>query len=50
MGIWVGSQGLLEKGITLLVFAGVWALMHAVGDVIRAFQLRKLGKLVASGA
>jgi len=50
MGIWVGSQGLLEKGITLLVFAGVWALMHAVGDVIRAFQLRKLGKLVEVAA
>jgi uncharacterized membrane protein HdeD (DUF308 family) len=47
MGIWVGSQGLLAKGITLLVFAGFWALMHGVGDFIRAFQLKKLGALVA---
>jgi len=50
IGFWVGSQGLLEKGITLLLFAGIWALMHAIGDVIRAFQLRKLGRLVDSAA
>ncbi len=50
MGFWVGQQGLLEKAITLLVFAGIWAFMHAIGDVIRAFQLRKVGKLVAPRA
>jgi len=47
MGIWVGSQGLLAKGITLLVFAGFWAILHGVGDFIRAVQLKKLGTLVA---
>ncbi len=47
MGIWVGSQGLLARAITLLVFAGIWAIMHGVGDAIRAFQLRRLGRLVA---
>jgi uncharacterized membrane protein HdeD (DUF308 family) len=46
MGIWVGSQGLLSKGITLLIFAGFWAIMHGIGDFIRAFQLKKLGALV----
>ena len=46
MGIWVGSQGLLSKTITLLVFAGVWALVHGVGDFVRAYQLKKLGNLV----
>jgi uncharacterized membrane protein HdeD (DUF308 family) len=46
MGIWVGSQGLLSKGITLLIFAGFWAIMHGVGDFIRAFQLKKLGSLM----
>ena len=46
MGIWVGSQGLLSKGITLLIFAGFWAIMHGVGDFVRAFQLKKLGALV----
>ena len=47
MGIWVGSQGLLARSITLLVFAGFWAIMHGVGDFVRAFELKKLGKLVA---
>lgn len=46
MGIWVGSQGLLARGITLLIFAGFWAIMHGVGDFIRAFQLKNLGTLV----
>jgi hypothetical protein len=26
----------------LLVFAGIWALFHGVGDPIKAFQIRKL--------
>ena len=46
IGIWVGSQGFLEKAITLLMFAGFWAIMHGIGDFIRAYELRKLGKLV----
>lgn len=49
MGIWVGSQGLLSKGITLLIFAGIWAIMHGIGDIIRAFQLKKLGSLWRPG-
>ena len=47
MGSWVGSQGLLAGSITLLVFAGFWAIMHGVGDFVRAFELKKLGTLVA---
>jgi uncharacterized membrane protein HdeD (DUF308 family) len=50
MGIWVGSQGLLAKGITLLLFAGLWAIMHGVGDFVRAFQLKKLGTLARAGS
>jgi uncharacterized membrane protein HdeD (DUF308 family) len=46
MGIWVGSQGLLEKAITLLLFAGFWAFVQGFGDFVRAIQLRKLGRLV----
>ena len=30
----------------LLVFAGIWALMQGVTDVVRAFQIRKLGEMV----
>ncbi len=49
MGIWVASQGLLSRAITLLVFAGIWAIIHGVGDAVRAFELRKVGKLVTDG-
>jgi len=45
MGIWVASQGFLEKAITLLLFAGFWAVMHGVGDIIRAFELKRVGRL-----
>ncbi|MCU0283262.1 MAG: DUF308 domain-containing protein [Candidatus Nanopelagicales bacterium] len=47
---WVSQQNTLEKILTLLTFAAIWALMHGIGDFIRAFQLRRLGKLVAQGA
>ena len=49
IGFWVGQQGLLEKAITLLTFAAIWALLHGVGDFVRAWQLKKLGNLVEAG-
>jgi len=42
LAFWTGGQFFIEKQYLLLVFAGVWALFHGLGDVIRAFQLRKL--------
>jgi len=45
---WVSQQNTLQKAVTLLTFAALWAIMHGIGDFIRAFQLRKLGKLVAA--
>lgn len=47
LGIWLGNQGLGQKTLSLLVFAGVWALMHAFTDVMRAFQLKRVGELVS---
>jgi uncharacterized membrane protein HdeD (DUF308 family) len=47
---WVSQQNTLEKILTLLTFAAIWALMHGIGDFVRAFQLRRLGKLVRQGA
>jgi uncharacterized membrane protein HdeD (DUF308 family) len=50
MGIiafWVEGQFLIERVYTLLLFAGLWALMTGIIDIIRAFQIRKVGKLVA---
>lgn len=50
LGIWVGNQGLAQKAVSLLLFAGMWALLHAFTDVSRAFQLRRVGQLVARAA
>jgi uncharacterized membrane protein HdeD (DUF308 family) len=42
LAFWTSGQFFLERAYTLLVFAGIWALMHGVSDIIRAFQLRRL--------
>ena len=47
LAFWLSGQFLIEKAYTLLIFAGVWALMEGIINFIRAFQIRKLGKLAA---
>ena len=47
LAFWTSGQFLVERVYTLLIFAGAWALMQGLVDIIRAFQIRKLGKLVA---
>jgi uncharacterized membrane protein HdeD (DUF308 family) len=42
MAFWVSGQFFLTKAYTLLVFAGIWALMAGITDIVRAFQLRRL--------
>jgi uncharacterized membrane protein HdeD (DUF308 family) len=44
MAFWVSGQFYLTRAATLLVFAGVWALMKGITDIIRAFQIREVGK------
>jgi uncharacterized membrane protein HdeD (DUF308 family) len=46
LAFWTGGQFFIDKAYTLLVFAGIWALFHGVGDLIRAFQIRSLKQLV----
>jgi uncharacterized membrane protein HdeD (DUF308 family) len=46
LAFWTAGQFFIEKGYVLLVFAGIWALMHGVTDLVRAFQIRKLRELV----
>ena len=46
LAFWTGGQLFIEKQYVLLVFAGIWALMQGVTDIVRAFQIRKLGQLV----
>jgi uncharacterized membrane protein HdeD (DUF308 family) len=44
MAFWVSGQFYLTRAATLLVFAGIWALMKGITDIIRAFQIREVGK------
>jgi uncharacterized membrane protein HdeD (DUF308 family) len=40
LSFWTAGQFFIEKAYTLLVFAGIWALLHGVGDFVRAFRVR----------
>ncbi len=40
LGFWSSGQFFIERAYTLLVFAGIWALMQGITDIIRAFQIR----------
>jgi uncharacterized membrane protein HdeD (DUF308 family) len=42
MAFYTGGQFFIEKAYVLLVFAGIWALMQGIKDIVLAFQLRKL--------
>lgn len=43
LAFWVSGQFFLDRAVTLLVFAGIWALTKGITDIIRAFQIRRLG-------
>jgi hypothetical protein len=40
MAFWTSGQFFIEKAYVLLVFAGVWAMMQGVTDIVRAFAVR----------
>ena len=44
MAFWVSGQFYLTRAATLFVFAGIWAMMKGITDIIRAFQIREIGK------
>jgi uncharacterized membrane protein HdeD (DUF308 family) len=46
LAFYTGGQFFIDKAYVLLVFAGIWALMSGITDIMRAFQLRKVGRLV----
>ena len=46
LAFWTGGQFFIEKQYVLLVFAGIWALMEGVINIVRAFQIRTIGKLI----
>jgi uncharacterized membrane protein HdeD (DUF308 family) len=44
LAFWVSGQYFLVRAYTLLIFAGIWAMTAGVVDIVRAFQIRELGK------
>jgi uncharacterized membrane protein HdeD (DUF308 family) len=42
MAFWPSGQFFIDKAYILLVFAGVWAMMQGVTDIVRAFAVRSL--------
>jgi uncharacterized membrane protein HdeD (DUF308 family) len=44
LAFWVSGEFFLDRAATLLVFAGIWAATKGVTDIVRAFQIRQLGK------
>jgi hypothetical protein len=42
LAFWTSGQFFIDKSYLLLVFAGIWSLMHGVTDLIRAFAVRSL--------
>jgi uncharacterized membrane protein HdeD (DUF308 family) len=47
LAFWTSGQFFIQKAYTLLVFAGIWALMKGVTDIVRAFQVRRLHRELA---
>ena len=44
LAFWTSGQFYIEKAYVLLVFAGIWALMHGITTIARAFAVRGLGE------
>jgi uncharacterized membrane protein HdeD (DUF308 family) len=42
LAFWTSGQFFIHKAYTLLVFAGIWALMQGLTDIARAFAVRSL--------
>jgi len=42
LAFWTAGQFFIEKVYVLLVFAGIWALIEGMADIVRAFAVRRL--------
>ena len=42
LAFWTSGQFFMHRAYMLLVFAGIWALMQGVNDIVRAFAIRRL--------
>jgi uncharacterized membrane protein HdeD (DUF308 family) len=45
LAFWTAGQFFLQRAYALLAFAGIWALMKGITDMVRAFRLRRLGEV-----
>jgi len=45
LAFWTSGQFFIHKAYVLLAFAGIWALMQGIRDIVIAFQLRALTRL-----
>ncbi len=48
LGFWASGQFAATKAYTLLIFAGIWALLHGFSDIMKAFAIKRAGALVAA--
>lgn len=44
LAFWTAGQFFIEKAYVLLVFAGIWALLEGITDIVRAFAVLDLHK------
>lgn len=44
LAFWTSGQFFIHKAYTLIVFAGIWALMEGITQIFRAFALRSVHK------
>jgi uncharacterized membrane protein HdeD (DUF308 family) len=49
LAFWTAGQFFIEKAYVVLVFAGIWALMEGINDIVRAFAIRGLHEEVSGG-
>ena len=49
LAFWTAGQFFIEKAYVLLVFAGIWALMEGINDIVRAFAIWGLHEEVSGG-
>jgi uncharacterized membrane protein HdeD (DUF308 family) len=42
LAFWTAGQLFIERTYVLVVFAGIWALMEGMTDIVRAFAVRQL--------
>ena len=44
LAFWVSGQFFIVRAYTLLIFAGIWAMTTGIIDIVRAFQIREVGR------